>query len=575
VNTIYNHDEILSFPTETGLPFVHTIQTPIVQKLLPKDPKISLDKDVEMETALEMLFASRVQNRWGFTVPFEFQQYHAGIDRDFHTYLPAKLKIKEQLDGDHLQLQLRLNPALLQKNQQDHSLMYFSTVPFVIRHHVLDFEPLSRNNMLQGKMQETSKRSKFQAGIFQILIEGHEKLIQTPNLSNIIRLFSSASQGENSYKKIDVSVPTATKGLHLSVAHAKSNTNSPATQQLDLQKCAVTDRQPNSEARRKQFLTEVSKGLQSSHNHVWDIDLGYPTNTSQKLTHQVITLGVGHNNANKKYHTIFYWNIQPAMSESVDYEICSTGITELSRETPLDLERMLDKCEQRDTFECILQYGKNYVDGEKVHIKGNTLQSNDLKNTLRNNEIIKECLRNIKDNKESQACQKATQLVQLKDRLNLSVATDSDEQTAMVEILFKLFSRVYNRIAEKIRPRANKKNIIDVEVKMSQDRDQADVFVSSFDKDISLSLSSHSNTLLALSPSTLSWQWLSEVSQLISKLLWPLPVEVGQHLATGLLSSRWLERIQSQWEPSWKLLSLEKQIDSLLKDAQQPCKLYM
>lgn len=574
MNTIYNHDEILSFPTETGLPFVHTIQTPIVQKLIPKNPKISLDKDIEVETAIEMLFASRVQNRWGFTVPFEFQQYHAGIDRDFHTYLPAKLKIKKQLDRDHLQLQLRLNPALLQKNQQDHSLMYFSTVPFVIRHDVLDFEPLSRNSLLQGKIQETSKRDRFQTGIFQILIEGHEKLIQTPNLSNILKLFSSASQGENSYKKIDVSVPTAIKGLHLSVAHAKSNTNSPATQQLHLQKCAVTDRQPNSEARRKQFLTEVSKGLQSPHNHVWDIDVGYPTNTSQKLTHQVVTIGVGHSNANKKYQTIFYWNIQPATSESVEYEICSTGIMELSRETPLDIERMLDK-RKRDTFECSLQYGKNYVDGEKVHIKGNTLQSNDLKNTLRNNEIIKECLTNIKTNKESQACQKATQLVRLKDRLNFSVATDSDAQTTMVEILFDLFSRVYNRIEEKIRPRANKKNIIDVEVKMSQDRDQTDVFVSGYDKDISLSLSSHSNTMLELSPLTLSWEWLSEVSQLVSKLSWPLPIEVGQQLATGLLSSGWLERIQSQWAPSWKLLSLEKQIDSLLKFAHKPCKLYM
>ncbi|EFN64902.1 Vitellogenin [Camponotus floridanus] len=573
VNTMYNHDEVLGFPTETGLPFVHTIQTPIVQKFIPKNPKISIDKDIDLKTSIQMLFTSRVQNRWGFTVPFELQQYTAGVDRDFYTYLPAKVEVKKQFDRDQIQLQIGVDPALLQKNQQDYSLMHFSTVPFVIRHDVLDLEPLSRNNKIHDKIQETSKRNKFQLGIFEILIQGHRKMIETPNLNNIVKLFS-AGQEDNRYKKIDVSVSTAVKPVQLTIAHAKNNIDTPTLQieiEKDLEKFAVNDKQPNSEARRKQFLAEVSKGLQSSHNHVWDIDVGYPTNTSQKRSHQVFTIGVGHSNADKRYHTIFYWNIQPGTSENVDYEICGNGRMALSRETPLDLQRMLDS-EQRDTFEYVLQYGKNYIDGRKVNIVGNTSQSSDLKNMLRNNKIIKECLRDLKYNKESQACQKGSHLAQIKDRVNFSVATNSDSDSIVIEILFNVFSHIYSKIAKIIKPRENRKNSIDVEVKMSQDRDQADVFVSSFDKDISLTLSSYSNIpSLTLMPSTLTWEsWLSEVSRWASKLSWPLPLEAAQHLATGLLSSRWLERIQSLWNPSWKLLSLEKQIDYMSKYAEKP-----
>lgn len=553
LDTMYNHDEVLGFPTESGLPFIHTVQTPVIQKFIPKDLELAFD-NFKLKSSVDLFFASKVQNRWGFTVPFELQQYHAGVDRDFYVHLPVTFKLKEQTDG--IKLQMKLNPTLSQINQQTYKLLHFSTVPFVIRQDVLDFEPLSRKTL-----EEVSVRNNFRMGIFNTKIESSTDVIRTPNLRNILSFFTSLNQ-DNDFRKIDLYLDSnaVKEGLNMNITHVQSCTENPAGEQ-DLQTFTVTDGRPNSEARRKQFLTEISKGLQYSHNHVLDIDMEYPTLQGQER--QVITFGVGHSNAEEKYRTIFYGNTQPAESERIDYEVFSTGLVGMSQKTPLDFQRMVDR-EQCDKYEFILQYGKSYVNGEKVYIKGNLTQSSDIKNMIRNNPVIKECLKNMQ---ESPACQKAMQFVQKKDRMNFLIA--STKTTAqkiavdsIISIVFDLINRIFDKVEKKITPRRDK-NMFEVELQMLEAPDEADVFVPKFDKDIS---SLFDGYLDKQSQRTLEWgvQLLLDVlKQLEFKLSSQLP-EPSYNVPETIILSESLEYKKAQIESLMAFMLIKKQISSLL-----------
>lgn len=550
-HTMYNHDEVYSFSTESGLPFIHTVQTPVAMKLEPKNPKIALDSlSKNITSELMMLYASKVQNRWGFTVPFDLMEYLAGIDRDFQLHLPLEIMLKEQSNGDRLDWHLRMTPT---PSKQDHKLMRFRTVPFITRHNVLEFEPLSYDKEIRNDMR-TAHRNSYHMGVISVMTESDKEMWQTPN--NVINTLISSNQRDNHYRKIEVSVDcdAASKGIHINVAHVKSCTNNPTNEQFDLQKLIVTDGQPNSEARRKQFLMEVGKGTQSSHNHVWDIDVEYPTLQRQKR--QVITVAMGHSHVNEKYRTIVYGNIQPAKGGKIDYEALGTGIMELSQKTPLDLKRMLDN-EQQDNIEIVLRYGKNYVNGKKIHIQGNTMQSKDLKNMIRNSEVTKECLKDTLQGKASHACQKATQFVQKKDRMKVSIVTDTPTQSEIIDRIREIISHIFDKVVEKISQTKDNKDTIDMELKMSLDHDQADISISSLDKDITFSILNPSNT-----HSQTPWS-----PQLISRFSPQVPLKVSTQLV-----SRWPSELQLLLEPTMRLFSLKRQMNSLSDNPQQPSK---
>lgn len=557
LDAMYNHDEVVSIVTESGLPFTHTIQTPIVMQFTPKNPEIALDSvSKNIASELPMLFASKVQNRWGFTVPFELKVYLAGVDRDFHLHLPLEIRLKEQSNEDRFDLHLRMTPM---PSEQDHKVMHFRTVSFTTQRDILTFEPLSHDKEIRNDSQ-TAQHNSYRMGVISVTTESDKEVM--PTSKDVINTFMSSNQKDNHYRKIEVSVDrdAASKGIHMNITHVKSSTNNPTNQQFDLEKLIVIDGQPNSEARRKQFLTEVSKGTQSSHNHVWDIDIEYPT--LQRQERQVITLAMGHSHVEEKYRTIFYGNIQPAMGRNIDYEALGTGTMELSQQTPLDFKRMLDH-EQQDNIEIVLRYGKNYVNGEKIHIYGNMTQSKDLKNMLRNNEITKECLKNTLQGKESQACQEATQFVQRKDLMKLSIVTDTPVQSEIIDHIREIVHRIFDKVVEKVNRRSDKKDTIDMKLKLPLDHDQTDVFISSYDKDITFSI---------FNPSDTQRQMPSELSPLISRFSSQEPIKVLKQLASGL-SSEWPSELQSLLKPTMNLLLFKKQIDSLASDPQQLCKL--
>lgn len=573
MNLLYNHDKIISFPTESGLPFTYTVKKPILSQIESRNTDAEINKNSKtVKSAFNILFASRSQNRFGFVTPFEHQQYIAGIDRDFHVQLPLEFKGEQQHTEDQTNLELKLIP---QSNQQTQKLLHTSTVPFVMRHDILDLQPLSQNKnmqkvMLANAQQEASQEkvsqqkgshhsASFEAGIFRVVTEsGIER-----NNNNFIRLLAAPSEEEDvHYRKIDVFVDSnaANIGIRLNVAHVQSNTDNAANQQSGSQTSetfTVTDGKPNSKERREQFLTELRKSNQPANNHVWDIDVEYPT--LQKQHHAVFTFGVGHNKVDERYHILFYSNVQLAQNGNVDYEALGTGTVKFSQRTPLNFVRTINR-EPQNNFEFLVQYGKNLKNAEKVHVHANMVQSNNLKHMIKNYEIVKQCENEItQGNKGLYACQKATQLAHMHDQMKLSMRVESEQRDRVIDEILNVLGDMFKGTVDSIHRRNSGKDTVDMEARTLPDRDEVDVSVSVPDMELTLSLFGLSDTQsqLQLSP-VLPRQLASKLSsQRVSRLpawLRNLIVQWISRSSSGALQEI-LSRLSSSTKSVWQIVS--------------------
>ncbi|KAL6445373.1 hypothetical protein ACFW04_002286 [Cataglyphis niger] len=610
---LFNRDKIISFPTESGLPFTYTLNKPILGQIETRNTDAEIKKQSEnVKSVFNILFATKSQKRFGFTTPFEHHQYLVGVDRDFSVQLPLEFRGKQQHTKDQTSLEVKLIP---QSNEQTLKLIHISTVPFILRHDIQDFQPLLRGdrnikkvmfaNKWQGVPDEVSRHStSFGAGIFHVVTES--EITERKN-DNLIKMLTVPHEEEDiNYKKLDVLVDNnaANFGIRLNVAHVQSNSDNTANQQPEsqtLETFTVTERKPNNEVRRKQFMTELSKSIQPTTNHVWDIDVEYPT--LQKQNRLVLTFGLGHNKVDEKYRILLYSNVQSTKDENVDYEVFGTGMMRFSQKTPLNFVNTFNH-KPESTLEFLLQHGRNLAnEKDEMHVRATMTQSNKLKNMIKNSATVKKCENEIKQGNEGLlACQKATQLAQMLDQIKLSIRADTEQQQKIVDEIFGFLSSMFSGVVQSINRKKNNKDTIDMVARMLPDRDEMDVSVSGSDIELTLSLFGPSEDVHSLSQlSVKSWklpklslqslsklpQWLrefimqllsQEISQsslealrgLISKLStstnssWQIVWELLQLLSTEI-SKKWSSGLPSQ---SPRFLSLHKQVESVLQEVE-------
>lgn len=572
VNRLQNRDTAVSFSTESGLPFTYSIQRPILQQIEATNAETDNNNYSKIaKGTVNMLFASRIENRFGFTTPFEHQQYIGGIDRDYHVNVPIEFKVERQSDKHQVSLELKVKSKSSQQSKiqtQTQQVMHMSTVPFVTRHDILDVQPLHHNRNSQvaftrAQSGVSQHRASYGAGVITVEMEFDKEVAETMNNRNLMKLLLPSNENDVHYKKVDVYLDSnaARRGIRLNIAHAESSSDN-VNQQSEsptLQTFTVTDGQPNSEARRQQFLTELSRTIQPANNFVWDVDVEYPT--LQKQIRQVLTVGVGHNNVDEKYRTLVYWNTQSATDGNINYEALGTGNMKLSQRTPLNIENTLNR-EHQNNFDFNLQYGKKYSNGEKMHVNGNMLQSMDLRDKIKDSETVKECQEESKQGKKgTQACQRAAVLARMKDRVKISTNVDAERHNTIVDKLLNIISILLGAEVVSVNQRHTKTNTIDIELQSSPSQDQADISISS--SDIELTLSLHNPFHNTQSSLQMSSQLISQLPQLAR--------EMSSQSSSGLswqLASKLLLQLPSQW--SSKLLSLKKQVELVAQTPAEP-----
>ncbi|XP_011695974.1 PREDICTED: vitellogenin-2-like [Wasmannia auropunctata] len=434
-STLINNQEMtISFPIENGLPFVYTFESPVLIKNK-VDFNRNRDEMIEQISGnLDALVAKRVQKRFGFLAPFEHQNYMTGVDHSLQLQVPLEFEVTVN-HRDLSSSGLKIRPNILSmQNQMDSSngvkLLHHSTIPFTTRQDVLDLQPVSLDKNTHLILTSEKHKTTLERDPLYIQVESDNKQVERNNAGNnvgqLLYQLMGISKKNSNYKKLDVSINPGRiekSGLHFNIVYDKmvlgdNNGYNKHPRALESQRLfSIKHTKPNSENRRKEIMETLSQGVKSGDVHVFDVSYKTPL---QKHA-QVLTVGVMElNNVNKTHMTYVYWNSQSNM-EKPEYEACYVQTIESAPRTPLDFEYTL-RSNPENTLQGVLRYGKSCMEGTKIVLEGKATQSNELKEAIENSETAKKCWEEIQNgNKVSRACQKATELAEIKDKIRVVV----------------------------------------------------------------------------------------------------------------------------------------------------------
>ncbi|XP_018399014.1 PREDICTED: vitellogenin-3-like [Cyphomyrmex costatus] len=425
-----NYETTLSFPTESGLPFMYTLESPMIikQKAEMKNDELSLMKRTGI---ISMYMANKVQKQFGFIVPFEHQHYIAGIDVNRMMQLPLQYEI--ELDSSQkLSLgRLKIRP-LPQTQMSPMTVLHLSTIPFTTRQNHLDLQPLSLSKNTHLVLIDKKHKTLLDKDLISIRLESDDKEIEefskksdiTQMILELLIKLRAIPSGQ--YRKLDILMnpeQLVKSILQVNIIHEKMaiDTKLLLPEELSLADSPIMiplkNVKPNSEKRRKEIMTGLSRGLNSGDVHVLDINLNLPA--LQK--HQIITIGWVDSNVDKKSKAYMYWNSQMSMKEKPLSEICYMHEMQDSTDTPLNFERMM-KHAPKSKIRAELQYGENCHTGNKLVIDASMSRSDLMKDLLENSRIVKQCWEDIRKGRNVlQACQQAIELARVKNQADISV----------------------------------------------------------------------------------------------------------------------------------------------------------
>lgn len=421
-----NYEMTMSFPTENGLPFIYTLESPTVIKLKAEYKK---GGSAERSGILNMYFANKVQKRFGFLTPFEHQHYIAGIDNNRMLQVPLEYEIEHDVDQPHGFRWLKIRPNLPQTGLDSPvKLLKYSTVPFTSRIDILELQPVSLDKNTHLVLTSRKHKTTMERQAFSIQVEGDDRVIEEDDVkNNLAQLWLKSLQFNNHhYKKFEVLMNPAhiaRSELKFNVAYDKmavggnNGVKEHQSHESEWQDVfPINHWQPNSEERRKEIMEGLSKGIESGDVHVWDISYNSPMVPEKQ---QVLTIGMVINNVNKKSKASLYWNSQTAEKEEPKYEACYIQELQISPNTPLDFEYMT-KNAPKDQFSAELRYGKSCKGGTKVVIDAKATRSDQMKEAIEYSKTAKKCWEEIrKGNKGLWACQKANHLAQVRDQVDV------------------------------------------------------------------------------------------------------------------------------------------------------------
>ncbi|XP_011695975.1 PREDICTED: vitellogenin-3-like [Wasmannia auropunctata] len=479
-STIINNQEVtVSFPIENGLPFIYTFESPVLMKLNADWQNQGKSRQISEQISgnFDALVAKRVQKRFGFLAPFEHQNYMTGVDHSLQLQVPLEFEVTVGHKGSGLS-GLKIRPNILSMQTQVDSsngfkLLHHSTIPFTTRQDVLDLQPVSLDKNTHLVLTSEKHKTTFEKDPLHIQVESDNKQVERSNVGDnvvqIVHQLMGSSKKNSNYKKLDVSINLGQieqSGLYFNIGYDKmvlddNNGHNKHPRALESQRLfSIKYTKPDSENRRKEIMETLSQGVKSGNVHVFDVSYKVPL---QKHA-QVLTVGIMElNNVNKTHATYVYWNSQ-SKTEEPEYEVCYVQTMERSPKTPLDFEYTL-RSNPEDTLQGVLRYGKSCMEGTKVIVEGKAMRSNELKEAIENSETAKKCWEEIQNgNKVPRACQKATQLGEIKDNIRVVIKGTTD---IVRNVINKIVGWLENIMKIRVKENDNNFETNNINVKMN------------------------------------------------------------------------------------------------------------
>jgi len=266
INHLDTYDITIGCPTESGLPFVYMLEAPRLIRFsgegkLSTKPLESFTTNLNV--AGHLIIADSVQNRVGFLTPFDHHQYIAGNDQNTQMFLPFGFEVK--FEPMQKSIDLTIHPDNYYRYGLDMIMLSASNIPYTACYDILKLEPMLWQETTHYAYNKKPQNLEFNI-MDNIRIHISSDFIETEsgNKRSSAHDIWDNFVGENAYfKTIGVILKSLPGHIHVNFDVVETDADTEADDETWPALPVMADKQPNSEARRQQFLQEVSKGINS------------------------------------------------------------------------------------------------------------------------------------------------------------------------------------------------------------------------------------------------------------------------------------------------------------------------
>lgn len=474
-NKLMSYEVTLSFPTETGLPFVYTFKVPTLCKFS-GNGKLQIDggMNVNAEAEVRPVYSQKIQGRIGFVAPFVHQHFIAGVDVNFQTFAPVGLAL--DMNRAKKNVQLKVWPL---KEAGKTRLIYYSVVPYTSSHNILSRRPLltekNTHKVHTDEVRSTSDKIPVSdTAILNLDIESDKSnnAFWDMSFENIQTNFMSMDNDR--YRKYDLCLnlkQEQKEPITLSVSYdskiAQPGSEDPQQWTPIAKAVAPSNNDVNSVERRNQFMNEAIKGIRSAESNVVELQLQVPGEFESR---SALTFAWSSSNVENKGRLFAHWSFQMP-KEDIKLEMCAASQA-ASNVNPLLPYDQLKLSKPKTEFDVDLLYGESCSDSEQINIKGQAVQSDSMKEKIGDSKLVKECLEQMKHgNKMLQACQNAAAIAATTDVLEFSMDTEAKYVQQLLDAGVHILddSEIVNAKINTLKPKNAGKRNVDVKAKLSED----------------------------------------------------------------------------------------------------------
>ena len=481
MNKLMSHEVTVSFPTETGLPFVYTFKEPVLYKIS-GNSQLQFDRDmnVNAKADVRLLYAKKIQGRVGFVSPFDHQHFIAGIDMNFQAFAPVRLAL--DINRAKSNVQLKVWPL---KGAEKAKLIHHSVIPYTSSHNILNMRPLlTEKNTQQVDNDEVQNQStmlpKEDIPTFKLDIESNDNLWNLNSGNAWMNFISPWSLDNDKYHKADLFLnleQEQKEPITFSVSYdsmiAEPGSENSQEWTPTAKAVALSNNNVNNEERMNQFMKEAIKGIKSAESNVVELQLQVP---GEYQGRSALTFAWSSSNVENKGRLLAHWFLQMP-KEDIKLEMCAASQA-ASNLNPILRYDQVSQSKPRIEFDIDVRYGKSCSDSDQINIKGQAVQSDSMKEKIRGSKLVKACLEQMKQgNKILQRCQNAAALAATTDVLEFSMDTEANYVQQLLDAGVHMLddTEMLHAQINTLGPKNAGKRKVNVEAKLSEDLETAEV----------------------------------------------------------------------------------------------------
>lgn len=488
---LYNAEATtISFPLETGLPFVYNKYVPTLIKTSGKirarstpelvegsNDEIQVPKTLKVNADIDVVYSTAIEANVGFFNPINHQRYEAGYTQKAQVYAPVRMTIDIDLRNHEIQSEIRpLEPT---KRAQ---VLHLSSWPYTARQDILELRPIAESKNKKLIHTRPSRTIDFTFGDritgFAFAVQGkHEKdagqiadawrtyskldaasvwsmiqTLSTPELFELdvnfeperstadsakITLAYNSELMEGQNKQGEWKHPRATRNVNNKVNMA----------------IPTWTTETNAKDRRRELLRTAAAGIANVDTQVIEVGIEFNGNGKKKAEY-VATIATAKGLIGKDSRLLVVLDSKKAENAKT-YQVCVHAQANYNIATEMNFNEALLHQSESDV-EMYVTYGDKCDSSSAAHIVTKTKleQTKALKQHLRDTPLAKLCMRQMgENNNQLPACQrminKALNFDQAKIEFSLEKMPKSTRQT-VYDIYTWVRQLVFPYVTEKI-----------------------------------------------------------------------------------------------------------------------------